>query len=335
MLNAGGNEAALSDFFSLKGDILTLPESPPPLLPTPIETLRQLPVDFRFLARRVWEEYGPRFLTRDVTWAAWCPIVSSPYKTQYRDFYVDKASLSAILALCREHKTTITALMNGLALVSFSSRLDSKTAPGFQSSTMIDHRRNLPPASSPPPDVPWGENERAVGNYVTQLMHRYEPGLVAGIRSKLLLPGTKGGDLSADLVHELWAEAARNRQQIVDKLQNCQHNDLIGLFKWVNVRDWQETMREMAKKTRQFSWIVTNIGVMMGGSDDDQKWSMTRAQFGLSAEIPAAAIEFSPVSVAGQGMSVGASWPDCALDSAFGEGVMGDLERWLGQLVRG
>ncbi|KAM7221900.1 hypothetical protein V8F06_002651 [Rhypophila decipiens] len=339
MLNAGGNEAALSDFFSLNGDILTLPESPPPLLPTPIETLRRLPVDFGFHAKAVWEEYGPRFLTRDVTWAAWCPIVSSPYKTQYRAFHVDKASLSAILALCREHKTTITGLMNGLALISFSSRLDSKAAPGFQSSTMIDHRRNLPLAAAPP-DVPWVKNERAVGNYVTQLMHRYEPGLVAGIRSKLL-PDTKGGDLSADLVDELWAESARNRQQIVDKLQSCQNNDLIGLFKWVNVRDWQSTMREMAKKTRQFSWIVTNIGVMMGdgggsGDDDDQqKWSMTRAQFGLSAEIPAAAIEFSPVSVAGQGMSVGASWPDCALDSAFGEGVMADMERWLGQLVRG
>ncbi|KAM7204580.1 hypothetical protein V8F33_001544 [Rhypophila sp. PSN 637] len=340
MLNAaGGNEALSSDFSFLNGDdILTLPESPPPLLPTPIETLRQLPVDFRFLAKAVWEEYGPRFLTRDITWAAWCPIVSSPYKTQYRAFYVDKASLSAILALCRQHTTTITGLMNALALVSFSSRLDSKAAPAFQSSTMIDHRRNLPPA-----DVPWGKNERAVGNYVTQLMHRYEPGLVAGIRSKLLLGTTEGGgDLSADLVDELWAESARNRTQIVDKLQNCQHNDLIGLFKWVNVSDWRSTMRDMAKKTRQFSWIVTNIGVMMSGGgsgsgdEDDQKcWSMTRAQFGLSAEIPAAAIEFSPVSVAGQGMSVGASWPDCALDSAFGEGVMADMERWLGQLVKG
>ena len=139
--------------------------------------------------------------------------------------------------------------------------------------------------------------------------------------------------MSDELLRELWAESARNREQIVDKVQDGQRNDLIGLFKWVGVKDWQETMGDMARKTRQFSWIVTNIGVMEGGGGSE--WSMSRAQFGLSAEIPAAAIEISPVSVAGEGMSVGASWPDCAVEESFGEGVMADLERWLGQLARG
>lgn len=201
---------------------------------------------------------------------------------------------------------------------------------------MIDHRRNLPPASK---DVPWGTNDRAVGNYVTQLMHRYEPDLVAEIRSKMASAGVDGNggggqDLSEEMISTLWTESARNRQQIVDKLQSGVRNDLIGLFNWAQIGDWQETMREMAKKTRQFSWIVTNIGVMEGGGEGGE-WSITRAEFGLSAEIPAAAIEFSPVSVAGGGICFGASWPGCAVDVAFGEGVMGDLERWLGQLGRG
>ncbi|KAJ8127085.1 hypothetical protein O1611_g6551 [Lasiodiplodia mahajangana] len=65
----------------------------------------------------------------------------------------------------------------------------------------------------------------------------------------------------------------------------------------------------MANKRRLFTWLVTNIGVLDGNmlirpptgsdsmSDNDQKWTIHRAQFGLSAEIPAAAIEFALVSV--------------------------------------
>jgi hypothetical protein len=311
----------------LDGDILRLPGAPP-LLPTPIESLKSLPLDVKFLAKSVWEEFRPQFLNRDVSQATWCPIRTSPYKTQFRAFFVDKTSLSAILTLCRQNKTTITGLLNGLALIAFALRLDSTVAPAFQSSTIMDHRRNLPPA---PPDAPWGSSDRAVSNYVTQLPHRFETELVARIRSKLPADSSEGIDLCADLQRELWAVSAENRMEIVRKLETGLRNDLVGVFKYVT--DWQKTMSDMAKKTRQFTWLVTNVGVLNGGTSGDQKWSIDRAQFGLSAEIPAAAIEFAPISVAGQGMCVSANWPDCAVDVKFGERIMADLERWLAQLA--
>ena len=330
----------------LDGDILRLPEAPP-LLPAPIETLKSLPLDLMYLAKVFWEEIRPRFLNRDVSQAAWCPIRSSPYKTQYRAFFMDNASLLAILALCRQNKTTITGLLNGLALVAFSSHLDSTVAPAFQSSTIVDHHRNLPPA---PPDAPWGRSDRAMGNYVTQLLHRFDTELVAQIRSKLPTDASEGKNLSADLQRELWAVSAQNRLEILRKLETGLRNDLVGVFKYVT--DWQRTMSDMAQKTRQFSWLVTNLGVLDGNTstrlsttstrlptggdtkfDDGQRWSIVRAQFGLSAEIPAAAIEFAPVSVAGWGMCVSANWPDCAVDTMLGERIMADLERWLAQLA--
>lgn len=83
---------------SLNGNILTLPQQAP-LLPIPIEVLTDLPVGVKVLAKAFWEDVRPQFLNRDPTWAAWCPIRSSPYKTQYRAFWVDQASLSTILAL--------------------------------------------------------------------------------------------------------------------------------------------------------------------------------------------------------------------------------------------
>ncbi|KAI4220753.1 MAG: hypothetical protein LQ349_008009 [Xanthoria aureola] len=330
----------------LDGDILRLPQAPP-LLPTPIESLKSLPLDLGYLVKVFWAETRPRFLHRDVSQAAWCPIRTSPYKTQFRAFFMNNASLLAILALCRQNKTTITGLLNGLALIAFSSHLDSTVAPAFQSSTIMDHRRNLPPA---PPDAPWVRSDRTVGNYVTQLPHSFNTELVARIRSRLRADASQGRDLSADLRRELWAVSAQNRLEIVRKLEAGLRNDLVGVFKYVT--DWQQTMRDMAKKTRQFSWLVTNLGVLDGNTsttlsttttrsptdvdtkvDDDQRWSIGRAQFGLSAEIPAAAIEFAPVSVAGQGMCVSANWPDCAVDAMIGDRIMADLERWLAQLA--
>lgn len=227
MLNNAENGAY--ERTGLDGDILKLPQAPP-LLPTPIESLKSLPLDLKYLAKVFWEETRPRFLNRDVSQAAWCPIRSYPYKTQYRAFFMDNTSLLAILALCRQNRTTITGLLNGLALIAFSSHLDSTVALAFQSSTIVDHRRNLPPA---PPGAPWVRSDRAVSNYVTQLPHRFDTELVAQIRSKLPADASEGRDLSADLQRELWAVSAQNRLEIVGKLDAGLRNDLVGVFKHV------------------------------------------------------------------------------------------------------
>lgn len=341
MLNALMNNGAPHERTGLDDHVLRLPQAAP-LLPIPIESLKSLPMDLKYLAKAFWEEIRPRFLdNRDGSWAAWCPIRASPYKTQIRAFFMDNASLLAIQALCRQNQTTITGLLNGLALMAFSAHLDAAVAPAFQSSTIVDHRRNLPAA---PPDAPWGRSDRAVSNYVTQCLHKWDTELAARIRSKLPAhdadASTEGRDfLSADLQRELWAVSARNRLEIVHKLEGGLRNDLVGLFKYVT--DWQQTMSDMAKKTRQFSWLVINIGVLDGGGGSDtkpddgpgQRWFIGRAQFGLSTEVPAAAIEFSPVSVAGRGMCVSATWADCAVDMTLAERIMADLERWLAQLA--
>ncbi|KAK8036292.1 hypothetical protein PG993_008906 [Apiospora rasikravindrae] len=292
LLNADNGACART---GLDGNILRLPQAPP-MLPIPIEGLKKMPVDLRYLSKVFWEEIRPSVLNRDKSLATWCPIRTSPYKTQFRSFSINHESLHAVLTLCRQNGTTITGLIHGLALLAFSLHLHSKAAPAFQSSTVMDHRRNLPPAQ---PDAPWGSSDRAVSNYVTQAVHKYDTGLVARIRSKM--PGGVTGEgklLSADLISELWDASAQTRSEISSRLESGLRNDLVGIFKFVT--DWQKTMGDMAKRKRQFSWLVTNIGVMNGGGDIGsdldavQRWSISRAQFGLSAEIPAAAIEFSP-----------------------------------------
>lgn len=90
---------------------------------------------------------------------------------------------------------------------------------------------------------------------------------MARIRSRLPADGSEGRGscpLSADLQRELWAASAQNRREISDKLEAGLRNDLVGLFKYVT--DWKQTMSNMAKRTRQFSWLVTNIGMLDGGN---------------------------------------------------------------------
>src|SRR3569833_495914 len=89
MLNA---DNGASERTGLDGHVLRLPQAPP-LLPTPIEGLTRQPGDLKHLAKAFWEDTRPRFLNRDVSWAAWCPIRPSPYKTQLRTFFVGNAAL--------------------------------------------------------------------------------------------------------------------------------------------------------------------------------------------------------------------------------------------------
>lgn len=96
----------------LDGDILTLPQAAP-MLPIPIEMSIGLPVGPMFLAKTLWGGIRPRFLNRDATLASWSPIRTTPYKTEFRSFFIDQASVSTILALCRENKTTFTGLVHG------------------------------------------------------------------------------------------------------------------------------------------------------------------------------------------------------------------------------
>ncbi|KAH7025113.1 uncharacterized protein B0I36DRAFT_295901 [Microdochium trichocladiopsis] len=336
MLNADSKDkrSTTAQASTLPTNTLTLPSSPPPNLPVPIEKLAKLSVGVGHFLRTVYQETRPPILTRDPSFAKWCPIRSGvPYKTQFRCFDVDAAALKTLIASCRENQTTITGLMHGLALVSFARHLRKDRATAFQCSTVMDHRRNLPADGTA--DGPWGGKDRA---HSSQLVARIRGLLDPLSREKM---GTEYF-LSTELVREVWAVSAQSRKEIARQLELGLKNDIVGMFKFVG--DWQQTMKEMAKRPRQFSWLVTNIGVLDGqgkrgggdggGVENSVGWSITRAQFGPSAETPAGAIEFSPASVAGGAMCVGANWHDCAVDVELGEAVVGDMERWLNQLAR-
>ncbi|PQE04352.1 alcohol acetyltransferase protein [Rutstroemia sp. NJR-2017a BBW] len=178
--------------------IVELPRDPQ--LPPPIEELCKLPLSLGYMAKMAWAEFGPASLawTRPCL-AKWAPFQLSPYKTQFRAFTVEKDSLSNILLACRQHKTTLTGLLHGLALVSLSSQLDQETAPGFESGTTVDMRRFLP---SNPPNYPWFEATRTMGNYVTLMAHQFDSSLLSQIRSRIS-PKDKTLPLPVDIIQQV------------------------------------------------------------------------------------------------------------------------------------
>ncbi|KAJ0117480.1 hypothetical protein J7T55_003896 [Diaporthe amygdali] len=340
--------------------VIKLPDSPPNL-PPPVEEICKLPVTLPFILKTMWEEWGPTMLTAKPTLAKWAPIPSrsSPFKTQVRAFTVEAEPLGNILRACRQHKTTLTGLLHVLTLTSLASQLAEDAAPAFASGTTMDMRRYVDPK---PPAYPWLEPDRTMGNFVTIMTHEFERGLVSQIRSLVSRSATdpptsgtvEGGNraevLSAELVDLIWSDAARVRGEMEQRLAMGLKNDIVGIMKFIG--DWQQEMANAARKPRVHSWWITGTGVLDGkssktgpgsgsapslppvSSSTDDVWAIRRAQFALSTETTAAAINISPLTVSGERLCVGGSWQDCLFDESLGERVMADLEGWLGQLAQ-
>lgn len=337
--------------------VVRLPDSPP-RLPPPVEEICKLPLTLPFILKTMWEEWGPTTLTAKPTMARWAPVPSpsSPFKTQVRAFTIEAGPLGNILLACRQHKTTLTGLLHVLTLASLASQLAEEAAPAFASGTTMDMRRYVSPS---PAAYPWLEPVRTMGNFVTIMTHEFEHGLVSQIRSLLSRPastsggaerGTRAASLSEELLDLIWSAAVRVRGEIESRLEMGLKNDMVGVMKFVG--DWQKEMANAARRPRLHSWWITGTGVLDGtsskadhksnsvpsssppGPSGDDVWAVRRAQFALSTETTAAAINISPLTVAGERLCVGGSWQDCLFDVSLGERVMEDLEGWLGQLAQ-
>ncbi|KAI0006304.1 alcohol acetyltransferase [Xylariaceae sp. FL0662B] len=296
--------------------------------PEPIEKLCKLRVDAPFFIKTLWKELGPSF-GKGQTQADWAPIRGSPYSTRLRSFSIEASPLAELLISCRNHSTSITALLHSLMLASLASHI--KDAPGFASGTPLDQRRFLPTDQGFRP-------ERTIANYVTVMNHDFPADPVAQIRSKIL-PRAAEEDLSADVEELVWSVAAKVRTDIQNKLALGTKNDPLGFAKLVG--DWQAHLKHLAQKPRPHSWVVTNLGVIDGGSQPSDastnelrdSWSICAAQFAIPTEVPSGALVISPVTVAGGPLCITCSWQDNVVDASLAESVMADLRRWLIQLA--
>jgi hypothetical protein len=308
------NKQTETEFTDVSSDIINLPTLPP-MLPPPVEKLSSLSMGPGFVMKTLWDSLKPVVFNNSPSQARWAPIRPLPFKTCIRTLVLKSHVVDNVISACRQHKCTLTSLLHGLAAVSFA--LLVKDAVAFQAGTPINVRRFL---HSGRPEHAWLQPERTMANYVTMTSHEFDASLVASIRNT---------NSSLGLLEKVWVVSGRVRQEIDNKLKCGLKNDEICLGRFVG--DYQKYMREKARRPRKFSWTITNLGVL-DTSLHPGLWSISRAQFTLSAEIPSAAVMISPISVRSGELCIACSWQDTVVDSNLVDRLMTDFDRNLRQI---
>lgn len=305
--------------------VLELPSAADRFPPKP-EDLVKFPVSPKFVASSVWADLKPRrLISKKSNLAHWCPIRAEPFASTFRTVYIQPDTVKNLLVACRQHKTTITALLHALVLVSITLQL-RKEATAFSSITALDHRRFMP---SYPKSHPWFDPHKTMSNMVTVMFHDYPAKLLDTMRAKIQTTASQT-DIISTLEDIVWSVAARTRGEVEGRLEAGLKNDIAGLLKFVG--DWRGQMRNTAKRPRAGSWAVTNLGAIDGSGKRDDGWRITRGLFQISTEITAGAFNISVVSVKGGELSVDIGWQECTMDAALGDRLTSDLNVWLNHL---
>ncbi|ETS83652.1 hypothetical protein PFICI_05528 [Pestalotiopsis fici W106-1] len=309
--------------------ILDLSDPSDKLAPNP-ELLSWWLVAPKFLFKALWKELKPpSIFPPEDTYATWAPIKHKPFTTRFRTFSVSHEVATNLVRACRLHHTTVTGLVQALALVSLARSLGDMK--GFASRTPYDLRHILPPN---PPRYPWLQPKETMCNYVSVVDHEFDAKLVASIRSKRPPRTDENASLPSEIMDTVWSVAARVRQEIRARLDSGLFNDSIGIMKFVS--DWRAQQQGEMQKARYFSWLVTNLGVLdrnVGRAQEQEEgWSLRKAELVLSTEILSAAISVIIMTVKDEQMCVTCSWQDCVVEADIGERLLGDLERWINEI---
>ncbi|KAM7213085.1 Alcohol acetyltransferase domain containing protein [Rhypophila decipiens] len=275
---------------------------------------------------------------------AWPPITpfdlkankpTRPSRTHYANFSIPPDMLPIILSHCRTHKTTITALLHSLVLISLVQQVPaSETGSIIKSGTAIDLRRHVIPHTKSK-SHPLSNPSRVVANIVTKMSHTFgddesEANLLENIR-KLTKSDTKSDE--EELTKIMWSMATKVRKELQDRLDLGLKNELAGMMKFVG--DWQEYLRDAMFKPRTASWMVTNIGVLegdpegAGGDGQKNRWHIRKAYFTASAEVAGPGFAVCSVSVRGGELCVEVTWEVGVIEDRVGEAVTAEVERWM------
>ncbi|RSM19170.1 hypothetical protein CDV31_002091 [Fusarium ambrosium] len=297
-------------------------------LPVPQEKLAKHPITLGFAFSQVWHTFGPSLLSSKSAKATWAPLQLGPYATQATSFNIQNAALGRILAACRQHDTTLTGLLHGIILACLACDVPQDKARTFTASTAIDQRRFMYPRKGDEADA-----RRSVQNCVSTIHHTFGYDLVADIRAKARTNNWEAQPVR-DLEKDIWSASRIARGDIEERLNAGLKNNIVGLMKLVH--DWQEYHGDQAKRDRELSWIVTNLGVIDGesgeGTEGNERWSINQAKFALSAHVAGPFVQVSALSVKGHDLSVTLSWQESVESNEICARMAQGVEAWLGFL---
>ncbi|EPE09237.1 hypothetical protein F503_07013 [Ophiostoma piceae UAMH 11346] len=309
----------------------------PALVPAQ-EDLIKFNITWLFFIKTIWAELAPKWLKPAPTAAYYAGPRVALYEHvldgPLRLFHLSPTQAAAVLAGCRAHGTTLTALIHGLQMVLFARRTPADVASAFACVMPITTRVAIAPSSSAPPSpLPSSykgpvtlDVNRQMGNFVCAHKHVYEPGMVADAR---LVAPQEDEDKGKD-DGKVWRAAAAVGAGLKARVANLKTDNTMGLLGWVS--DWHQYWRQQDGKIRESTWSVSNTGAIADGttaSSTDSQWKLTRNFYSQSSLGKDSLISVNVGSVRGGDMSFVVAWHRGVVEDAFAHSYADDLRDCL------
>ncbi|KAF4338414.1 hypothetical protein FBEOM_7683 [Fusarium beomiforme] len=254
----------------------------------------------------------------------WAPVSAESSRTRQLITEVAKQPLKRVLDACRQHGTTLTGLMHALISVSMATRLPEIKARAFLCATPVCLRQFQKPGH---PSI---DMHKTAINSVAYCPFEFDEEAIAEIRQHISNVDAKP-EGNSNLEATVWSAAKAIREGLTAKLDQGAKNNHAGLAKFV--KDWRSYLKDHGK-TREYSWEISNLGVVQGQGNDDntEKWTIGSAIFTQTAPTNGPAFTFSVISVKGGGLVVTNSWQIGTVEEDLALGVSSDVESWLNEL---
>ncbi|CAK7216722.1 Alcohol acetyltransferase [Sporothrix bragantina] len=295
----------------------------PTLVPSQ-EELIKFTLSWSYTISTVWRELGPAWLKSTPAAEAYSGhrITLEPkLKGNLRVFHLAPDHAAALLAGCRAHGVTLTALMHGLMMVLFARRLPADVASSLKGSGPISMRPYVPKSAE---HASFDVN-RNMGNFVSSHFHTYDENAIADGRDVAVTQSEED--------EKVWRAALQFGTGLKSRLANITEDNILGLMGWIS--DWHEWWRQHEGKIRESTWYISNTGSVPATGEvvtegaASPKWKITRNFYTQSSLGKDAIINMNIGGVRGGEMSFIVAWHQGVTENEFAEMFVKDLHACL------
>lgn len=256
------------------------------LLPA-LEDIHPLPLSLSFVLSQVVQTFLP---SSDKQCWTGPPFRSENNITHLRTVIFPFARVESLLRLCRSNNTTITALIT-VTIANILAQIYPQYSR-FTSVGAMSFRRFT------------GTDKSQIVNYVSSFSHKFSRVSQAGY-----IPCSSFSWNAVQSCHEDIKAATASAK-----------NQKVGLLRYVN--DYANYFRKRVGKKRDYSFEVSNVGVLSQNSESVIK----RVIFSQSSSVPGAAYVFSVATAEGGDMAIALTWQDGIIETETAETILSQLE---------
>ncbi|KFY04120.1 hypothetical protein O988_00973 [Pseudogymnoascus sp. VKM F-3808] len=246
--------------------------------------------------------YGTVFPNRDV-WSGAPITFTKPVVTKLRQFSLSAAQSAALVARCRRHEASVTALL--MVVIAEVVAGKTKGAKGIDGNAAMSLRKFAE-----------GVGAEDMGTYISAMSCFF-------FRSSPKGKGRLGEGVE-------WEEVKRVKELLV-KGAGSTKNQFSAYLKLIpNVVKFLEGK---PGQSRERSFEISNLGVVDFGKGKvegtEESVGCEKVVFGQSANVTGAAYSFSVATAKGGELTVLLSWQKGVVEGRIADAVMTELERWL------